>query len=143
MYKRYDKDTTFYRDISFFKIFDFAPNVQFENSKVIYCNSNFLEIINQFLGHDFSKSSNDGIPMVKRETKRRLAFLNQFVKIIPGHWGGYYHIESFPVIGSIRMNLEMTEAEVFFTNVYAFYSATLEKVEGNWKLKSSGLMFVE
>lgn len=77
---------------------DFAPNIQFGNANVIHCNPYFLRIINQFLGSDYTEGSIHDLPMVKSETERRLKFLDNFIKIIPGHWGGYYHIESFPLV---------------------------------------------
>lgn len=136
-------DTTFWRDVSTLEILDFAPNILFENAKVIHCNSYFKEIINQFLGSDFTNSSIYELPLVKSETKRKLKFLENYVKIIQGHWGGYYHIESFPLVLNIRMNLNMNEAEVFFKNIYGWYCANLEKKDESWNIISSCLMFVE
>lgn len=133
----------YYRQLSNLFLTDFAPELEIEGKKILYCDRRFLEIIYEFLGTSFTNGDIHKLPRPQRETERRLEFLNKLISIIPGHWGGYYHIESFPYILNIELNKNYEEANIFFKNVYAWYNADLKKVNGVWKMVSSGLMFVE
>ncbi len=135
--------TSYYREISNITFNDFSPKLMMQDKQIVFCDKYFLETINKFLGIEYSEGTIYHLPRPLRETQSRLNFLNQLVKIIPGHWGGYYHIESFPLVLNIELKSNLKEASVFFKNVYAWYRAHLMKDGEDWKITSSGLMFVE
>ncbi|MDT3740452.1 MAG: hypothetical protein RO257_13230 [Candidatus Kapabacteria bacterium] len=137
-------DTNIYiSELSKYVIEDFSPELHFDDKNIIYCSNEFLETINEFLGVSFNRGNIYELPKPKRETQERLNFLNKLVKIIPGHWGGYYIIESFPRVSKIDFNENFDKAEVYFQNGYSYFCATFKKNEGNWEIIGSGLMFVE
>ncbi len=95
------------------------------------------------MGVSFNRGNIYELPKPKRETQERLNFLNKLVKIIPGHWGGYYIIESFPRVSKIDFNENFDKAEVYFQNGYSYFCATFKKNEGNWEIIGSGFKIDE
>lgn len=138
-----DNDTLYYSNISFFEIFDFAPEIQIDGCKFIYADNSFLERINSFLGAEISPPNPWYNKVDRPDEERRLKFLNQLMKIIPSHWREYYLIESSPLIGSIEFNIQMNQAQVNLTNVYTHFTLSLEKENGNWEVKRIGLGLIE
>jgi hypothetical protein len=50
----------------------------------------------------------------KGETSKKFEFIRKYLYILPGHWGGYWHIETFPIVKKIIINDNFDQAIVDF-----------------------------
>ena len=77
------------------------------------------------------------------ESKERLDFLQTCLAIIPGHWGGYYHIETHPYVSFIAFNENADKARLSFRAGYMFGEADFEKNRNNWVMTHSAITGIE
>jgi len=125
---------------------NFRPDITFEQAKTLYLFPQYLKIINTFLRSKSYPLGFGGImnpSRAKGESAERLQFLNEKLKIIHGHWGGYWHIETHPYVYSIEFNKDRTIASVNFRLGYQGGSATYIKKDGKWEMKQAGLTWIE
>lgn len=97
------------------EIKNFRPKVDIPNYSVVYHSEKYEEILDNFLGWEFSDFGEGSImnPSHPRgESTKRHHFLELVVRVLPGHWGGYWHFETQPLIQYITINSEMTRALV-------------------------------
>lgn len=128
-----------------FKLVDFSPRVKVPNAKVIYLDEFVSSEINNFLKGKFVPLGEENImspASAEGENLDRLEFLNQFTRIFPGHWGGYWQIETYPTV-SIRFNKSLTKAAVDFRLVYQGGTALYERIGNKWKFKKSSILWIE
>ena len=79
----------------------------------------------------------------KGESRKRMDFISNAVRLFYGHWGGYWQYETYPQATSIVFDSQMQRAVVFFRFVYEGGEVTLEKQNGEWTIVSGKLTWKE
>ena len=127
-------------------IINFRPELQFEHAKILFLLPKYESVINKFLGTKNYPLGTGGIMSPSRArgiSARRLKFMNKKLKIIHGHWGGYWHIETHPKVYSIDFNKDRTIAKVNYRLVYQGGEAVYIKQNGEWQFKEAYLTWIE
>lgn len=128
-------------------IIDFRPDIHFDNgAKNLYLTLNYEIALNAFLGSDYFPLGTYGImsPAVPdEESYKRQQFLNQYLMIFHGHWGGYWHLETHPEVSVMHFDTGMQKVRFYFRVIYMFGEAYLEKKDGRWELVSSDITMIE
>jgi len=127
-------------------IWDFRPEITFDNVKTLYLTDNYAIAINEFLGTEFNPLGTGGVMNPASPTEEswvRWQFLNQFIYIVPGHWGGYWHIETHPEAHVIHFNPQRTKARLHFRLIYQGGEAEFQKSGNTWQMVSSKLTWIE
>lgn len=128
-------------------IIDFRPDLTFNNGvKNLYLTLNYEIALNAFLGSDHYPLGTYGImsPAVPdEESYKRQQFLNKYLMIFHGHWGGYWHLETHPEVSVMHFDTGMQKVKFSFRVVYMFGEAYLEKKDGRWELVSSDITMIE
>lgn len=116
---------------------DFRPFITSKNySTPVYLNKNYYDILNKFL-------SSGSTPLSQQEIINRKNFLENFVTIFYGHWGGYWQLETYPLAYNIIFDKNMEYARIDFRVIYEGGSAILKNYNGKWELISSELTWIE
>nr|MDA3844283.1 hypothetical protein [Candidatus Kapabacteria bacterium] len=126
--------TSYIYTLSKIKILDFAPAVEYNNNKVIYCNETLTNTIKHFM--DPNKPFEDIAPFPNEEndTEQRVQFFRQCIQLIQPWYGGYEYIQSVMHI-AINLNSELTKADVYVKKYFGYYIVKFEKEVGNWVVK--------
>ena len=127
-------------------IVDFRPKIEFKNVRILYLTPKYSKIINEFLGNKYYPLGTGGImnpARAKGTSEKKLDFLNSKMKIIYGHWGGYYHIETHPDVFSIDFNKDLTLAKVNYRLGYQGGEATYKRHNGKWIFIDGHLTWIE
>ena len=125
---------------------NFRPNFNFENSKILVLTKDYDNLLNYFLGKKHTKFAVGNIMSPAKsagESKRRQNFLERFIKIFYGHWGGYWQLYSYPTVQKIRFDNSFTNAIVYYRMVYEGGEAYLKKVNGKWTLIKAERTWIE
>lgn len=128
------------------EILDFRPETMLPNERRLYLASPYKKELIKFLGNQHASLGFGGLMNPARATKktfRRQTFLNNYITVIYGHWGGYWHLETHPEISLVIINPSLTRAFLFFRLGYSGGDAILEKRNGDWKLIESRLTWME
>ncbi|HEX2788177.1 MAG TPA: hypothetical protein VHP32_09745 [Ignavibacteria bacterium] len=127
-------------------ITNFRPQVVSKNFAIpVYLNEKYEMILNKFLGSDHVSLGENNIMMPAysvEESAERKKFLENFVKIFYGHWGGYWQLDTYPV-GSIIFDKNMEYAKIDFRMIYQGGHAFLRNNNGKWELIFSELTWIE
>jgi len=121
----------------------FRPQIQGDKVPLIL-NDAYKSQLLRFLGGESYPAGQGNImapAMAKGESNKRMKFLNQFLKIYHGHWGGWRLITD-PTISRINFNGTFTRAIVYFELVYQGGEATYQFKDGKWFLKESRLTWI-
>jgi hypothetical protein len=127
-------------------IVDFRPPVNFPGKKILYLTPNYHKTLIDFLQSDFNPLGTGGIMNPEtptEESAKRYQFLLQEIAIIPGHWGGYWHIETHPFIYGIHFNYLVNKAKASFRVGYMFGEAEFEKTVTGWVMTHSAITAIE
>ena len=127
-------------------IMDFRPAIHCVEKTPLFLTKKYNEIINSFLGNSHSPLGTGGImnpARSKGQSKKRKEFLENYVKIFYGHWGGYWQLLSYPQAYSITFDNDMKYARIDFRLVYGGGEALLKNEERVWTLISSKLTWIE
>ena len=119
------------------KLWDFRPELKFKNAKLIYLKPELDSAINRFLNHQYIPLGDNNLMIPaepKLETKKRKDFLSKELKILYGHWGSYWHLETHPEIEIISFNSKRDSAFVSYRIRYSFWSASFVKQNDKWIL---------
>ena len=79
----------------------------------------------------------------KGESRKRMNFISNAVRIFYGHWGGYWQYETYPQARSIVFDSQMQRAVVSFRFVYEGGEVIMEKQNGEWTIVSGKLTWKE
>jgi hypothetical protein len=119
------------------RMLNFRPEVNIDTIKHLYLTKEYSIGFNEFLGSkylpiDSGNIANDTIS--EEETNRRQNFICSLIPVVQGYWGGYWHIETFPIVKKIIFDNKFKHALVDFrrsvSNTICGYS--LQKVRGHW-----------
>jgi len=125
---------------------NFKPITTFNSNRILYLTEDYRSALEQFLGNNSSEVGegnlmNPSIP--QEESNKRYKFLKKFIHILPGHWGGYWHLETHPEIYGIVLNPELDEANIMFRYGYQGGKAKLIKTDEKWEFKYSKETWIE
>jgi hypothetical protein len=121
-------------------IHDFRPLIRAGGKTPLYLSEKYMGMLNDFLA---SGNNYYMIPTVANlappdaETKKRIDFLEHYIKIWYGHWAGDWQLVSYPYVYSIVFDKELKNARVNFRMVYERGQAIMKYENGKWVLKSS------
>ena len=79
----------------------------------------------------------------KCESDKRKQFLENYIKIWYGHWGGYWQLNSYPYAQKITFDRKFENAVVDYRMVYEGGFAYFKKVNGIWVLIQARRTWIE
>ena len=126
-------------------ILNFRPQISC-NKTPLYLTKNYIETLNAFLGNSHYKLGMGGImnpAKSKGQSEKRKKFLENYIKIWYGHWGGYWQLNSYPTCTSITFDRNLEYAKIQYRMIYEGGEAVLKNENGNWKLISSKRTWIE
>lgn len=127
-------------------ILNFRPQINCGNKIPLYHNPQFTSYIYSFLKNSYYPLSSFGISnaaQAKGESAKKKEFLENFIKIFYGHWGGYWQLESYPVAYNVTFDKNMKSAVITYRMIYEGGSTILKKIDGHWKLVESKRTWME
>jgi len=127
-------------------ITNFRPQIDYNEKISIYLTPHYENILNNFLGDSHYPLGTGNIMNPARsegESMQRQKFLENYIRILYGHWGGYWHLNTFPEVYKIVFNRDMKSALIDFRMNYQGGEACLIKENGEWKLMYSQLIWIE
>lgn len=127
-------------------IINFRPPLQIASNKVLYLTTEYEKSINYFLGTESTEMGTPDIMNPSRpegESKKRYEMIRPFIPILHGHWGGYWHLKTHPVVYIILFNSDLTIAKFDFRVGYQGGEATLTKGSNAWIIKESKVTWIE
>ena len=77
------------------------------------------------------------------KSENRKKFLENYIKIWYGHWGGYWQLYSYPTASSIIFDKDMKYARIYFRMVYEGGEAILKNENNKWILISAKRTWIE
>ncbi len=129
------------------EIHRFRPSLELGNQKALFLTRKYEHILaKEFLGEIPRESVGTEYlrcpEKPRNEWERRRVFLEDFVAVIPGHWGGY-HLISPPKVTEICFNRKLDTAIVDFRQAWEGGEARYVKTHGRWRLLSSKVTWSE
>jgi hypothetical protein len=127
-------------------ISDFRPVLDNSNKQALYLTKKYTDILYKFLGKKRRPFGKGGImkpASAAGKSARRKEFLENYIKIFQGHWGGYWQLHSYPTATSITFDHDMKFAKVDFRLVYEGGVAILKKEKGKWILVTAYKTWIE
>lgn len=128
------------------KITHFRPALNFTTPQPVILTSSYADLLNKFLGNTHSSLGSKSImtpALAEGETKKRQEFLQHYIRIFYGHWGGYWQLNTYPVISRITFDRTFDNALVDYVMVYEGGSAYYKRVNGAWTLVKAGRTWIE
>jgi len=127
-------------------LWDFRPNVSItKGKKVLYLTAEYDTVLNRFLDYEDIPLGQNNLmepSMPIKETERKFSFLSSRLKILYGHWGNYWHLETHPEVSLINFTKDRKKAFVGYRIQYTFWCAEYIKDNGRWtrlKIESTGI----
>jgi hypothetical protein len=124
----------------------FRPKLSIPGVKILPLVSSYDILLNQFLANDHYNLGEGNImtpAKSKGESNKRKIFLENYIKIWYGHWGGYWQLYSYPYVSKIIFDHRFEHALIYFTMIYEGGYAYLKKVNGNWTLIQARRTWIE
>ena len=125
---------------------DFRPELHLDGKTILYLKPEYHQAIYAFLGVEYVPLGTGGIMNPSSptgESRKRLEFLWKYLYIIPGHWGGYYHIVTHPEMYLVTFNTNADKARAYFRVGYMFGEAEFERINNNWEMMHSAITGIE
>lgn len=116
---------------------NFRPQVISGLPPTVVLTEAYQTILTAFLGseHDpLGKGSIMNPARAKGESQKRQHFLQRFIKIWYGHWGGYWQLPSYPTITRITFDRNLENALIDYQMIYEGGFAYFKKTGGQWRL---------
>jgi hypothetical protein len=135
-----------WNDIVKDSIINFRPPLTIAPEKILYLTSEYEEAITVFLGTESKPLGDENIMNPSRpagESEKRFNLIRNYIPVLHGHWGGYWHLSTHPETGTIIFNKNFTKAKIFFRVGYQGGEAILEKQDEKWKIKTSKATWIE
>lgn len=127
-------------------IANFRPDVSSASHGIVYLDENYRQALRAFLGDEHTPFAEGGImspAIAAGESEKRAAWLRSHMDVLVGHWGGHWHLETFPRIGRIDVQRDLKRAVVHFRFGYQGGRAFFERKDGAWSLESEALEWIE
>jgi len=127
-------------------IVNFRPQIDSKGATPLYMNAHYKGILNTFLGNKYLPLGTGGFmnpAHADGESQKRKNFLENYIKIWYGHWGGYWQLLSYPEAYCITFDKQMKYAKIDFRMIYEGGEAILEKYDNKWILLSAKRTWIE
>lgn len=124
----------------------FRPRLDNDSLKTLVLTARYDTMLNRFLGNEHSSLGEGSImspAAAQKESALRQQFLQHFVMIWYGHWGGYWQLYSYPVINRITFDNSFSSATASFTMVYEGGEARFVREKMQWRLVSAQRTWIE
>ncbi len=125
---------------------NFYPNIIQPKATPLYITEKYNKLLNDFLGNTHSPFAEGGIMNIaksKGESAGRQKFLENYIKIFYGHWGGYWQFLSYPSISALVFDKDFKYAKIFYRMIYEGGEAYLKYESNTWKLISMKRTWIE
>jgi hypothetical protein len=125
---------------------DFRPNLIQTKGTPLYLSPGYRKLLDNFLGNaHYALGTGDIMnpAQAKDESATRQKFLENYIKIYYGHWGGYWQYHSYPTINSIVFDKKLKYAKVYYKMIYEGGEAFLKFENNTWKLLSVKRTWIE
>ena len=133
---------------------DFRPRItppgvegQEPAMRVVYLTPAYEAAITAFLAGDFTPMGSGSVMApagAGPQGQAKIDFLEGFIHVVPGHWGGYWHVISHPEIWAVSLTEDLTQASIGYRIGYQGGDAVLDRdPAGAWQLTSAGLSWIE
>ena len=112
-------------------LLNFRPLLPFKNKGYLFLTNEYKQAINNFLGLGSFQGD-----ITRNDTIfERYKFLTPSLPIVYGSWGGYWHIETFPIIDRIIFDANFEKAAVDFRYSYenTLLQYRLTNIKGHWQ----------
>jgi hypothetical protein len=77
------------------------------------------------------------------KSEKKQKFLNNYIIVLYGHWGGYWHLETHPEIFNIILNKYGNQAIVNYRLGYQGGNAIYKRIDNDWIFVDGGLTWIE
>jgi hypothetical protein len=127
-------------------IMNFRPQINCGNKIPLYYDQKFIRYIDSFLKNSYYPLGTFGISspaMASGESAEKKVFLENFIKIFYGHWGGYWQISSYPDIYYFTFDKRMHFAVVEYRMIYEGGAALMEKRDGKWVIVTAQRTWIQ
>lgn len=131
-------DSIYYAELK-----NFQPRIK-GGTKALFLDDYHGPLIEGFLGSEELPMGHNGIMSTSKaigESEKKQKFINQYVQIYHGHWGGW-RFATDPTISTINFNKSFTKAIVHFSLVYQGGEAIYEYENRKWVLRKSELTWI-
>jgi len=125
---------------------NFRPQLSFSNIKCLTLTESRNKILNRFLGNKYYKLGTGNIMSPARskgESEKRKKFLDNYIKIWYGHWGGYWQLYSYPYVSGITFDRNFQNAIIEYAMIYEGGYAYFRNVDGKWMLIKAERTWIE
>lgn len=125
---------------------DFYPKVDLNEGKVLHLTKRYEDELNLFLGAEeqpFGKGSIMAPAKPKGETLKRYEFIRNYIPVLYGHWGGYWHLITHPEIGYVILDKELDQAIAEYRIGYEFGYAQVRRTDGEYRITRAILNGIE
>ncbi|NQX54452.1 hypothetical protein HQN86_12575 [Pedobacter panaciterrae] len=120
-------------------VIDFRPNTIQTKGTPLYLSDKYKVLLDSFIGNNHVPFATGGIMNTAQATggsADRQQFLQNYIKIFHGHWGGYWQYYTYPTISSIVFDKDFKYAKAYYNMVYEGGEAFLVFEDNTWKLLS-------
>jgi hypothetical protein len=100
---------------------NFRPTTIVNPKKQLFLTKEYKDALNSFLGTKHSSVGEGDImnpAQPKGESLFKFEFIRQYLPILEGHWGGYWYLETFPIVYRIIFDEKFENAFVDFRDGY-------------------------
>lgn len=125
---------------------EFRPILNLGEVKTLFLAKDYAATLVSFLQNKQVRFGKDGLFKAARsrgKSAQRQAFLEPFIRIFYGHWGGYWQLLTYPEVNSIVIDQKMENAIVYFRMVYEGGEARLHKENGRWEVVEARRTWIE
>ncbi|WP_457288395.1 hypothetical protein [Pedobacter sp. UYP24] len=125
---------------------NFRPRITQVPGVTLYLTKKYEDELKKFLGNEnipFATGGAENIAQATGESKKRMTFIENFIKIAYGHWGGNWELKTPPSIHSITFDKDFKFAKVDYMLIYEGGTAFFSLENGNCKLLSAKINWRE
>jgi hypothetical protein len=113
----------------------FRPKLTVPNAEVLYFTKARAGELTRFLMQD-SAAYENGDTSVLAQHIHRYELVRQLIPVIPGHWGGYWHIETHPLVQAVSLDASLSRAVVAVRIGYGGKDVMLSRDGDGWRIES-------
>ena len=120
-FKILSKNYNLYEDYRSHLLSNFRPTTIVNPKKQLFLTKEYKDALNSFLGTKHSEVGEGDImspSQPKEESFFKFKFVRQYLPILEGHWGGYWYLETFPIVYRIIFDENFENAFVDFRDGY-------------------------
>lgn len=125
---------------------NFRPYIK-TDKPVVFLTPKYNQILNSFLGVSpgrIHEESNSEKPLqIRKDSEKRRKFLEKSIRISHGYWSNNWELVTYPEIVHLVFDKDMQYAKVIFRLVYQSGEAILIKVNDEWVVSSTKLIWKE